>query len=94
MDRSSGKTDGNHEAEYHKKINAMNLEIADLRKRIIALEMLITRNGPPVDMLSIREKARIMREAHATGLRSEIIKATRLINGLPTHKSATKRRTK
>lgn len=78
---NSKKTDDNQRIEYHKKVNAMTLEIADLKTRIIALEMMITKDGPPVDILSIREKVRITRAAYATGSRAEIIKANRLING-------------
>lgn len=59
-------------------------KIAALEKRVAILEEMLSQGmtEKPVDMLTIREKARIMRAAHASGSRSEIIKATRLINGL------------
>lgn len=59
-------------------------KIAALEERVAALEKMLAHNmaEKPVDMLSIREKARIIRAAHASGKRSEVIKANRLINGL------------
>ena len=55
-------------------------KLSELEKRIAALEeQLII--PPPVDISTIKKKAQIMREAHATGSRSEIIRATKLING-------------
>ena len=92
---SSKKENDGQESEYPADINDMVMEsttfeifklhavVAAMEKKIAALEARLEQSSdPPVDILSIREKSRIMQAAHASGSRSEIIKATRLINGM------------
>ena len=92
---SSKKENDGQESEYPADINNMVVEsttfeicklhevVTAMEKRITALEARLEQSSdPPVDILSIREKVRIVNAARATGSRSEIIKAHRLINGM------------
>lgn len=60
---------------------AVAKELELLRKEIAALRQDISTVLTPAETLSIAEKARILREAHASGDRRKIREATRRING-------------
>ena len=56
-------------------------EIRSLREEVAALAAMISELVRPSETLSIAEKARILREAHASGDRARIRKANKLVNG-------------
>lgn len=55
-------------------------EVAELRREIAELTRLITNMVSPATSLSIAEKSRLIREAHASGNKATIRKTTKLIN--------------
>ncbi len=61
-------------------INSLAVQIEQMVMEISELKSLIKQFVAPATTLSIAEKARIMREAHASGDRKKIMAATKLIN--------------
>ncbi len=55
-------------------LNALHAEVAELKEVILLLV-------PCTSQISVIEKAHMIREAHASGNRSAIIKAHKAING-------------
>ena len=55
-------------------------EVAELRREIAELTRLITNMVAPATSLSIAEKSRLIREAHALGNKDTIRKTTKFIN--------------
>jgi hypothetical protein len=62
-------------------MDAVAQEIAALRQEIAALRQDLGAMLAPAETLSVIEKARIIREAHASGDRRKIRAANRRING-------------
>ncbi|HBG18831.1 MAG TPA: hypothetical protein DDY32_06020 [Desulfobulbaceae bacterium] len=67
--------------KYFEEIAAMTEEIRLLRAEVTALRELVCEWVRPSETLSIAEKSKILREAHASGDRARIRKANKLING-------------